>query len=65
MPCCPGLIRLRGLTIKDGEVVALTLGIDPAAFDALIPDDYSGEGLPIWRFIVQPNPEFKSIINER
>ena len=49
----------RELTIKDGEVVALTLGIDPAAFGALIPDYYSGKGLPLWRFVIQSNPEFK------
>jgi len=50
----------RELTIKDGEVVSLTLGIDPAAFGALIPDDYSGEGLPLWRFTIKPNPEFQN-----
>lgn len=54
----------RELTIKDGEVVSLTLGIDPAAFGALIPNDYSGEGLPLWRFIIQSNPDFQSTVNE-
>ncbi len=54
----------RELTIEDGEVVSLTLGIDPAAFGVLIPDDYSGDGLPLWRFIIQSNPEFQSNSNE-
>lgn len=50
----------RDLTVKDGEVVALTLGIDPSAFSVLIPEDYSGEGLPLWRFIIQSNSNHQS-----
>jgi hypothetical protein len=49
----------RELTVKDGEVIALTLGIDPAAFAAHIPDDYSGTGLPLLRLVLQSNPELK------
>ena len=51
----------KELTVKDGEVVALTLGIDPAAFSALIPEDYKGTGLPLWRFIIQSNANFSGV----
>lgn len=54
----------RELTVKDGEVVALTLGIDPAAFRVLIPEDYKGTGLPLWRFIIQANPNFGGVADE-
>jgi hypothetical protein len=49
----------RELTVKDGDVVALTLGIDPSAFSILIPEDYKGDDLPLWRFKIGANPNFK------
>lgn len=51
----------REKTVTDGEVTAITLGLDPSVFGVLIPDDYIGEGLPLWRFIVQSNPEFQEL----
>lgn len=51
----------KELTVKDGQVVALTLCIDPATFSALIPEDYKGDGLPLWRFRIQANPDFKGV----
>lgn len=39
---------------EDGEITELRLDIDPGALAALIPDDYEGEVLRIWRFHQQP-----------
>lgn len=50
-------------TQKNGDVVALKLSLDPAIFKVLIPQDYKGKQLPLWRFILQANPEFKEGIN--
>lgn len=41
----------KALTVKNGEISALTLGIDPSSFSALIPDNYTSENLPLWRFM--------------
>ena len=49
------------LTVKDGVVVALNLGINPDVFKALIPADYKGINLPLWIFHVQSNPDFKGV----
>lgn len=51
----------RELTVKDGDVVALTLGIDPSAFSILIPEDYKGEDLPLWRLKIGANPNFQRV----
>lgn len=51
----------RELTVKDGDVVALTLGIDPSEFSVLIPEDYKGESLPLWRFKIGANQNFKGL----
>ncbi|MGH3977351.1 MAG: hypothetical protein ACRDS9_29175 [Pseudonocardiaceae bacterium] len=37
-----------------GEITALRVDIDPGALAALIPDDYEGEALRVWRFHLQP-----------
>jgi hypothetical protein len=34
----------------DGEITALRIDIDPRALASLIPDDYEGEVLQVWRF---------------
>ncbi len=39
---------------EQGEITALRLDIDPGALAALIPDDYEGETLRIWRFHQHP-----------
>lgn len=49
----------RNHTVKNGNVVALKIGLDPSVFKVLIPQDYKGESLPLWRFVIQSNPEFK------
>ena len=51
----------REHTVKNGDVVALKIGLDPTVFKVLIPQDYKGIRLPLWRFIVQPNPDFKGV----
>ncbi|AYH00936.1 hypothetical protein C5E26_08330 [Pectobacterium parmentieri] len=51
----------RNHTVKNGEVVALKLGVDPSVFKVLIPQDYKGENLPLWLFVVQPNIKFKRL----
>ena len=35
---------------EQGEITALRVRINPSALAALIPDDYQGETLRIWRF---------------
>jgi hypothetical protein len=49
----------RNHTVKNGDVVSLKLGLDPSVFKVLIPKDYKGQNLPLWRFVIQSNPEFK------
>ena len=50
------LFKLR--TSKDSAVIRLDPGCDPVKLAAQIPDRYSGEVLKLWRFVLQPNPEF-------
>ncbi|EGR3238606.1 TPA: hypothetical protein ACF5BZ_001152 [Vibrio parahaemolyticus] len=54
----------REHTIKDGNVVAMKLGINPSSFGILIPPDYKGKQLPLWRFVIHPNPDFEGIIDK-
>ena len=42
-------------TTESGEVTALRLDIDPGSLATLIPDDYDGEVLKIWRFRQEPS----------
>lgn len=39
---------------QDGEITGVRIKIDPGALGALIPDDYEGETLHIWRLHQQP-----------
>lgn len=48
-------------TVKDGKVVAVNSPLDPEQFKVFIPEDYKGQQLPLWRFILQPNPDFKGL----
>lgn len=47
----------RAHTVIDGDVVALKVGFDPSAFQILIPHDYKGEQLPLWRFVMSPKQD--------
>jgi Holliday junction resolvase len=51
----------RELTVSDDAgIVSLDVKYDPSFFQLKIPEDYKGKGLPIWQFIIQPNPEFSA-----
>ncbi|MDO8345860.1 MAG: hypothetical protein Q7T48_21860 [Cellvibrio sp.] len=53
----------RNHTVKNGDVVALKLGLDPSVFKVLIPQNYKGKNLPLWRFVIQPNREIEGFID--
>ena len=48
------------LTTYERSVVALDTNLDPTVFSVEIPNDYKGNNLPLWQFIMQPNPDFKA-----
>ncbi|GAB2797517.1 hypothetical protein GCM10027040_25200 [Halomonas shantousis] len=52
----------RNHTVKNGDVFALKLGLDPSVFKVLIPQEYKGKNLPLWRFVIQSNPDFKGLV---
>jgi hypothetical protein len=45
----------RSTIDEDGEITDLRLDVNPSALARLIPDDYEGEVLRIWRFRLQPS----------
>lgn len=43
-------------TIGDeGDITALRIDIDPGNLAALLPDDYHGDVLRVWRFHLKPS----------
>ncbi|PCM44044.1 hypothetical protein [Marinobacter sp. ANT_B65] len=46
-------------TTYEKSVIALDTNLDPGVFAVKIPEGYKGKGLPLWQFIMQPNPDFK------
>jgi len=44
-------------TVQEKDVVALGIKEHPEIFAPEIPLDYKGVALPLWQFLVQPNPE--------
>lgn len=48
----------RELTVDDSGVIALDVRHDPEVFMLRIPQGFKSETLPLWQFILQPNPEF-------
>lgn len=46
-------------TVYERSVIALDTNLDPSVFTVKIPKDYKGKNLPLWQFILQPNPDFK------
>jgi hypothetical protein len=46
-------------TVYERSVIALDTNLDPSVFTVKIPKDYNGKNLPLWQFILQPNPDFK------
>lgn len=49
----------RELTVGDDGVFSLDVKYDPAFFELKIPEGYKGDALPLWQFLIQPNPDFK------
>lgn len=45
------------LTAPDGKVQCLTPNIAPGLLGFVVPEDYKGVSLPLWRFQLQPNYE--------
>jgi len=48
----------RELTVDDRGIVSLDVRLDPEAFTLQIPADFRNNTLPLWQFILQPNPNF-------
>lgn len=46
-------------TVYEKSVIALDTNLEPSVFAVKIPDKYKGNNLPLWQFIIQPNPDFK------
>lgn len=42
-------------TDSEGEITDLRIDIDPGALASLVPDDYQGDALRIWRFEISPS----------
>jgi hypothetical protein len=47
-------------TTYEKSVIALDTNLEPTVFSVEIPDGYKGNDLPLWQFIMQPNPDFKA-----
>jgi hypothetical protein len=50
-------LRFTELTAPDGKIQQLTPNTDPDALGVVIPKDYNGKDLPLWRFQIKPNYE--------
>lgn len=48
----------RELTVDDTGVVAIDIRHDPEIFTLRIPEGFKNETLPLWQFILQPDPKF-------
>lgn len=44
-------------TVYEKSVIALDTNLEPSVFAVEIPDEYEGKNLPLWQFIIQPNPD--------
>jgi hypothetical protein len=47
----------RALTLRDGRIGQLRIDISPGELGQMIPDDYKGQALPLWRFTMVPKQE--------
>lgn len=47
-------------TTEEGEVIAITATTEPNELGVLIPENYEGKGLPLWRMTTRPNLDFSS-----
>jgi hypothetical protein len=48
-------------TVAEGKLVAVDVAIDPEDFILSIPHDFKSEHLPLWRFQIHPNADFKDL----
>lgn len=48
----------RELTVDESGVIALDVRHDPEMFTLHIPQGFKSETLPLWQFVLQPNPKF-------
>lgn len=46
-------------TVYEKSVIALDTKLEPSVFSIEIPNGFKGKKLPLWQFIIQPNPDFK------
>ncbi len=53
-------LKYKSATAGENGIDSISPQGDPEDFEIFIPEDYKGEALPIWRFILQPNKEYKS-----
>lgn len=49
--------RFNDLTAPEGSIERIVPSREPGSLGVVIPRDYKGEQLPLWRFIQQPNYE--------
>lgn len=45
-------------TVYERQVTAIDTQSEPGVFSVTIPENYEGKTLPLWRFKIQPNPDF-------
>ena len=50
-------LQFNELTAEEGEVVRLSPGLDPDKLGIVIPADFRGDDLRLWRFTMSPNYE--------
>lgn len=46
-------------TVYEQQVTAIDTKSEPDVFSVTIPENYKGKNLPLWRFNMQPNSDFK------
>jgi hypothetical protein len=49
--------QFNEITAPSGKVERLSTTRDPTSLDALIPHDYRGSKLPLWRLVIQQAKE--------
>lgn len=50
-------LQFNELTAEAGEIVRLSPNLDPSKLGIIIPADFKGENLRLWRFTMSPNHE--------
>ncbi|WP_217546404.1 hypothetical protein [Pantoea sp. GbtcB22] len=46
-------------TVYERQITAIDTKSEPEVFSVKIPQNYKGKTLPLWRFKIEPNPDFK------